>query len=297
MKGPFGFGKTLAAASWALDGPVYMAYWDKKKPIELRNYFSRFGSKGQKILRNLEYDVYGASNAGQYLDKVIELTNKCSYSAVITDSVTTMTSGAVNWSLNYGKKKKSSVDVSSVLPGFDEYKVETSLITQALDLFRVMPTTVIWIAHPVPSIKVEGSGASMRVTTVNPIVAYGNKVGAIVPGNFSEIYHFTKSSAWDGAKGGAVTKYIVSMDAIGEEYAKSNIGLTGEIDVTDALFYEVWKDKVRKHQEALNDLIKQQQISEQAKPKEENPFSHLNQTQTTEPTKAKIWNHEKGRFE
>ena len=41
LKGPYGFGKTLAALTFALEGPVYLAYWDKKTPIELLTFFTK----------------------------------------------------------------------------------------------------------------------------------------------------------------------------------------------------------------------------------------------------------------
>lgn len=270
LKGAWGYGKTLAAASFALDGPVYIAYWDKKKPIELQNYFSRFGDKGRRILESIEYDVYGAHNAGQYLEKVIQLGKDCRYFAVITDSVTNMTSGAVNWSLSFRDDRKNK-DKLKVIPDWDEYKVETSLVTQALDIFRTMPCNVIWVAHPVPSVKIEGSGSSVKVTKTNPIVTYGSKVAGIVPGNFSEIYQFAQVSSWDANTGKSSKKYVVSTDAIGDDFAKSNLGLTGEIDITNQLFYEVWKVAVQRRKEEIkNDLAKQ---AEEAAA--DNPFSKI----------------------
>lgn len=257
LKAPWGFGKTLAAASFALDGPVYLAYWDKKEPLELLSYFSRFGSKGKKILDNIEYDIYGAENANEYLNKVIRTAKDCRYFAFITDSFTNLTSGAVNWSLNFRDDRKNKEKLK-VIPDWDEYKVETNIVTQALDLFRTMPCHVIWTAHPVSSTKIEGSGGSLKVSKVVRLVSYGNKAGDIAPGNFSEIYHFSKSSNWDSNSGKSSTRYIVSTDAIGDDFAKSNIGLKGDIDVTDGLFYELWKEKVKQHnKEMQNDLDKQ----------------------------------------
>src|SRR5438094_7712207 len=80
-----GFGKTLAAASFAVEGPVYLAYWDKSKPVELTTFFTerRFGSLAKKILDNIEYDVYGSENANAYLNKLIDFTNDCRYFAII----------------------------------------------------------------------------------------------------------------------------------------------------------------------------------------------------------------------
>jgi hypothetical protein len=251
-----GFSKTISAASFALDGPVYLAYFDKKSPVELLSFFSKLGEVGQKILRNIEFDVYGAHNANEYLNKLIRLADDCRYFAVITDSVTNLTSATVNWSLGFRDNRKSK-DKDRIVPDFDEYKVETSIVTQALDISRKLPCHVIWTAHPLPGIKIEGSGSSIKVTKTNPIVTYGSKVAGIVPGNFSEIYHFSKQSSWNQETGKSSIKYLVSPEAIGDDYAKSNLGLKSEFDITDKLFYQVWKEQVKNLREEIeNDLRK-----------------------------------------
>jgi hypothetical protein len=257
LKSPVGFGKTLAATSFALDGPVYLAYFDKKSPVELLSYYGRMGEIGKKILQNIEFDVYGAHNANEYLNKLVKLADDCRYFAFITDSVTTLTSAAVNWSLGFRDNRKSK-DKDRIVPDFDEYKVETSIVTQALDICRKLPCHVIWTAHPLPGIKIEGSGASIKVTKTNPIVTYGSKVAGIVPGNFSEIYQFSKQSSWDQATGKSSIRYLVSPEAIGDDYAKSNLGLKKEFDITDKLFYSVWKEQVSELRKEIEDDLKKQ---------------------------------------
>ena len=285
LKGPFGFGKTIAAASFAIDGPIYIAYFDKKKPIELKTFFEPLGEKGRKILRNIEYDVYSAVNAGDYLLKLMELAKDCRYVAFITDSVTNLTSAAVNWSLGFRDNKKKK-DKDRIVPDWDEYKVETSLVTQALDICRTLPCHVIWTAHPIPGVKLEGSGSNITVTKVNPIVTYGSKVAGIVPGNFSEIYHFAKQSAWDSGQGKGVIKYLFSCDSVGDDFAKSNLGLTGEHDITNRLFYEVWKDLIKRKQEELKGETRDEVRTE------------FNPTQLfTQPTTERKWNFDTGAWE
>jgi len=253
LKGSPGFGKTLAAASFAVEGPIYLAYFDKSKPVELLTYFTekRFGSLAKKILDNIEYDIYSAQNAHMYLNKIIALSHDCRYFAVVTDSVTNLTAAAVNWSMGFrdprkGKVDKLNKDAPAMIPDFDEYKVETSLVSQALDISRTLPCHIIWTAHPLPGIKVEGSGASIKVTKTNPIVSYGSKVAGMIPGNFTEIYHFSKTT--DFTSGSSKLKYIVNVEAVGDEYAKSPLlgDYIKEMDITDKLFYEVWKDLLNK---------------------------------------------------
>ena len=284
LKGPFGHGKTLAAASFALDGPIWIAYWDKKKPVELYHYFHKI-IKRPDLLKNIEYDVYTSHNANEYLNKLFDLSRDCRYFAVINDSVTNMTSGAVNWSLGFRNTKKLK-DKDKIMPDFDEYKIETSLVTQCLDICKALPCHIIWTCHPVPSIKIEGSGASIKVTKAYPIVTYGSKVAGIVPGNFSEIYHFSKESTWDSVIGKSFIKYKVNTEAIGDDFAKSNLGLKGEFDITDRLFYEVWKDKVKQLREELTNAV----AENDAKPI--NPFATNDnnpQNQTNETNTPSAW--------
>jgi hypothetical protein len=274
FKGPYGFGKTIAAASWALLGPTYIAYWDKKKPIELRTFFTerRFGSKAQRILDNIEWDLYGSNNAHDYLNKVIGLSKDCRYVNFITDSVTNMTAGAVNWSMGFRsakqKKDKENKEAPQMLPDFDEYKVETSLVSQALDICKTLPCNIIWTAHPLPSIKIEGTGAAMRVTKTNPIVTYGSKVAGMIPGNFAEIYHFTQLGNWDAAAGTNKKKFIVSLEAIGDEFAKSPLlgDYVKELDLTDRLMYEVWKEALDSSQGKNVVVPEPEQPSEETQP-------------------------------
>lgn len=250
MKGGPGFGKTLAAATFALEGPVHISYFDKKKPVELISFFTkeRFGDKAEKILNNIEYTVYGAGNAHMYLNRLIDMINQnsCRLFADITDSTTSLTSAAVNWSLSFSDGKSKVISkAEDITPDWDEYKVETSLITQALDIYQTLPCHVIWIAHPLPSIKIEGTGRNIKVTKTNPIVTYGAKVAGIIPGRFTEIYHFAQENEWDQVNMRNDKKYIVRFDASDDDYAKTSIFTNSpikEIDITNKLFFEVWRE-------------------------------------------------------
>jgi hypothetical protein len=157
-----------------------------------------------------------------------------------------MTSATVNWSLNFGKNERKFKALKDIMPSWDEYKVETSLVSQCLDLSRNLPCHVIWTAHPLPQTKVEGAGSSMRVTKTNSLVSYGSKVAALTPGAFTEIYHFSQQS--DFAAGSSAKKFIVHTEAVGDEFAKSPMlaDYVKEFDITNQLFYSVWKDLINK---------------------------------------------------
>lgn len=247
FKGSYGFGKTLAAASYAVEGPVYLAYIDKKFPVELEKFFKHI-IKRPELLKNIEFDIYSSKNVNEYLNKLISFTKYCDKFAVITDSLTTLTASAVNWSLGFrdpAGAKKDPLNSNAVLtiPGWDEYKVETSLITQALDLCRAIPAHIIWTAHPLPQIKIDG-GSGMKIEKSNSLVSYGSKVAALVPGQFSEIYHFYQEPVWDANAARNRIRYMVSTEAMGDEFAKSSLKLPKELNITDNLFYEVWKSSL-----------------------------------------------------
>jgi hypothetical protein len=245
FKGPFGFGKTLAAASFAIDGPVFLSYWDKKSPVELVTFFKRFGDVGKKILENIEFETYSSQNANAYLNKLIDFASDCRYTAIINDSLTFMTSAAVNWSLNFGKETKER-NIKNILPSWDEYKTETSLISQCIDISKKLPCHTIWTAHPLPTTRVEGSGGSMKVNKINSLVSYGSKVAGMVPGGFTEIYHFSTKNNWDSNSGRSTKQFIANLEGVEDEFAKSPMlgDYCKEIDFTDKLFYQVWKEQI-----------------------------------------------------
>ena len=241
LKGSPGFGKTIAAASMAVDGPVYLAYYDKNSPVELVNFFKKHRPE---LLDRIEYDVYSSSNAHEYVNKLFQFQERgCLYIGIITDSATTLTSAAVNWSLGFrGKAKKDKDardrDTPLFIPDFDEYKVETGMVTQILDVLRTLPVHNIWTCHPLPKMNIEQSGTRMVITKSNSIVTYGAKVGAMIPAQFSEVYHFAKESDWSGD---GKNKIYVITDQVGDDFAKTNYNLPRKIDITDKLFWEVMK--------------------------------------------------------
>lgn len=286
LKGSPGFGKTLAAATFAAGGPVFLAYWDKKKPIELA-YFFRNVLKRPELLKNIEYQSYSSHNANEFLNQLIKFAKDFRYFAFISDSITTMTASTVNWSLGFRPNKGKDRDADRILPSWDEYKSETSIVSQSLDICKSLPGHVIWTAHPVSRVKIEGSGSSQKVTKINPIVSYGSKVADLIPGEFTEIYQFSKSSAWKDGRN--EIRYLVDFEAIGDDYAKSALGLSGSVDITGRLFYDVWKEELSKIKEQTNEL-------NNVVPTVSNHINPLASI-TKETPVAKTWNAEKGRYE
>lgn len=248
FKGSPGTGKTPAACTFAEFGPVYLAYWDKKKPVELDRYFREVIHRPE-LLDNIEYDVYGSSNANEYLNKMIDFASNCKYVAVITDSLTSMTGAAVNWSLGFNDKgqkiTKPNATPQDMIPDWDEYKVETSMIVQAIDISQKIPAHIIWMAHPLPQIRITGgSGSRVTITTSNSLVTYGNKVAGLVPGRFTEIYHFYQELNYQTNP--TSQHFKVSTSNIGDEFARTSLDLPKDFDITNKSFARVWTDLVNK---------------------------------------------------
>lgn len=248
LKASPGSGKTIAACSFAVYGPVWLAYFDKRVPIEVLTYYK---SRFPHLLDNIEYESYSSHNANEYLNKLMKFQKDCRYVAIITDSVTMLTASAVNWSMGFRKPggNKDSVNPNSMqlIPDFDEYKVETSLVTQALDLSKALPVFNIWTAHPLPKLNLQASdsGKINRVSTANTIVSYGNKVGSMIPGSFQEIYHL----------GRELDRRIVWTDMVGDDYAKTCYpGMPQKLDITNKLFAEVWREEVAKSMGGMNEI-------------------------------------------
>jgi hypothetical protein len=197
FKSPPGFGKTIAACSLAVFGDVWLAYFDKRVPIEVFNFYKKFRPE---LLDRIHYESYTAANANKYLN---DLDNICTreqgkYVGLVTDSVTTLTTSAINWSMSFRGGKEpipnSLAGSESMIPGFDDYKVETNYAAQALDLSSGYPGFNIWTAHPLQSMDIKSGGGNKitAVSTKQTLVSYGNKVGQLVPGRFQEIYHFAR---------------------------------------------------------------------------------------------------------
>lgn len=241
LKGPPGEGKSIAAASFATGGEVFYAYIDKKSAPELVTFFTKIGRAD--LLKQIDIRFYSSHNINMLLNDMIKMQQEPGkYFAGVLDSVTSLTKSAVNWSLAFRPLSKSNESgekqKENIMPGFDEYKVETSLVCQLLDLYKALPWYNIWLAHPLPQLKMEAtsSGRIESITKTSSLVTYGSKVAGIIPGEFTEHYHF-------GRQGG---KRVIWTDMTGEDFAKTSLPLPRTLDVDGKLFYEVWKETVNK---------------------------------------------------
>ena len=272
LKGPSGFGKTIAAASYP--APVYFADFDGRiDPI--RSYY-----RGDRK-REIYYDSYGIHNLFPFLDLldnvlehgVVKVDGRTFRpGTIVGDSFTALSITTVNYQLNEVRtaaKKDRKVATKRtqggiIIPDWDEYKGETSVFTQVLDVCKAIPKRhgihVVWTAHPTKGIKVgtDERGRVAVTTKVAPIVAIGGKAAELVPNYFNEIYHFGFQPPMNlGEKG----KRIVFTQTIGDDMAKTSMLLPSSFEWTDSLFHDDLMEWAKKGEENGGDfsaLIKQQ---------------------------------------
>lgn len=235
LKGDNGAGKTVTAASFP--GPIKFFMFDGSKLDVVKMFFPN--------RTDIEYDIYGprrqrfraadgsivdVKDLLQFAKEFNELQDHCPWSTVVIDSFTSFSVTCVTFQLdvrsNEDNKKPQLSKGGLVIPDFDEYKGETTLVTQALDVSKVLPCHVIWTVHPLPKLDTSGQGAGMKVVKTTSIAAYGAKTAAMAPGYFNEVWHLEVRAA------GGQRQRIIHTQTIGDQFAKTALPLPEQFDVT-----------------------------------------------------------------
>lgn len=225
LVGENGSGKSLAAASFYLAGPTRV--WDfdgRLKPV--KSFYPE---------ADISYDTYGLDNFNQFMDELNNIINSCPYKTLILDSVTTASATCVAYQLQVTgnlKAGKGGIPATS----WSEINGETVLFTRMLELLKVLhkkyKTNIIWTAHPIPKLEI-GETETKRTTS---IAAYGNKIPALIPGYFDEIYNFQKSKV-------GMTNFKYEVNTIPRNQLPGKTAFPGVIpdtmDITNKKFYEV----------------------------------------------------------
>jgi hypothetical protein len=262
LKGDNGAGKTILASSFP--GPIKFFMFDGSKLDAVKRFFP-----GRK---DIEYDIYGPKRTRyrdpvtgavtdikdliQFADEFTGLQDRCDYATVVIDSFTSFSVTCVTFQLDVrstGDKGTNKSKGGLVIPDFDEYKGETTLVTQTLDVSKVLPCHVIWTVHPLPKLETTGSGNSMKVTKTTSIAAYGAKTAAMAPGYFNEVWHLEARSASGGVQ------RIVHTQTIGEHFAKTALPLPGSFDVTNKPGFAEVKKYLEEYQIKLMEHVARQQ--------------------------------------
>jgi hypothetical protein len=225
MVGENGTGKSLALASFYKAGTIRIADFDGRlKPIK-----TRFPEA------DINYDTFGADNFRQFLDEIEKLQDSCPWKTWALDSITSSSACSIVFQLVMKDKMKTT---KGGLPAtsWDEVNGETVLFTKMLEVMKIVhrkyKTNIIWTAHPIPKTEIGNDGTVNRTTS---IASYGNKVPAIVPGYFDEIYNFQKEKV--GMDSYKYTVYTVPKNNLPGKTAFPD-KLPNSFDITGKNFYE-----------------------------------------------------------
>ena len=271
--GPNGGGKSIAIASWMKRGSIYFFDFDGRMASVANWYKQRGLKRGQ-----LQYDTYGPENLYEAVKKLDSFIDRCDHAAIVLDSFTAITVSAVMFSLrrrmNKGPNSGKYPTLTSgdmIVPDWDEYKGETVLVTQMLDLCKAIAAkgvAVFWTAHPVSSTKIEGKTYGIQTR----YAAYGQKSDSLLPIYFNEIYHLTTEHdfATDSRRRLCFTQPFLGVNA------KTALNLPAQFDWTDGNFYDIFTNLVHEGQVKAEENNKQLEENNNQDPNIEtstsNPF-------------------------
>jgi len=258
LKGDNGAGKTVLAASFP--GPIKFFMFDGSKLDVVKMFFPN--------RTDIEYDIYGPRKTRfrdsnnqvvdiksliQFAEEFTALQDYCPWATVVIDSFTSFSVTCVTFQLDVrgsDKDKKTSMSKGGlVIPDFDEYKGETTLVTQTLDVSKVLPCHVIWTAHPLPKLDTTGAGNSMRVNKTTSIAAYGAKTAAMAPSYFNEVWHLEIQGSGDNRQ------RIVHTQTIGDQFAKTALPLPSRFDITNRPGFKEVQKYLEEHNIKLQEHI------------------------------------------
>lgn len=212
-----GTGKTLAGASFAAAGPVEFIDFDgRMKPVRLHYPKAR-----------IHFTSFSTKNIREFADRYIpDLLNRCDYKTVQLAGITSLSNVLVTYQLRVragsneiGKTSKGGL----IVPSWDEYSGEASIISQVLDALRALPCNVIVEAHPVSRVNME------KAEKYTSIVSFGPKVESVIPAYFDEIWYFTTETDINGQ-----LRYVVNTRPTAEyPLAKTSLPLPYKFSLTD----------------------------------------------------------------
>lgn len=236
LVGPNGTGKTVAAASFFKEGKIQIEDSDiRMKPVA--EYFPD---------EDINYDSYTSDNFNKFVTKIHDIisgTFTPNFKTWVIDSVTGFSITAVTYQLKMKDKIKTT---KGGLPStsWDEINGETVLFHEMLEAAQILYTrhgcNIIFTAHPVPKTQIIAGEDAKQIIS---IAAYGNKVPAIVPGFFDEIYNLQVIKT--GLKEWNRVANRVPMDGLPGKTVFRKY-LPESIDFTEKNFYEVLKAEINK---------------------------------------------------
>lgn len=245
--GPNGSGKTIAAASfpgpiliWDFDGRVepVKKFYPKRDDIE----YWTVGLDG-----DTRSDVIGFT---EWTKRFEDLQDNCPYETVIFDSYTAYSAVACFHQMGLHAKDVKKTKGGLPIPDWDEYKGETGVMLQTLEIAKILPCHFICTAHPVSKARTVKQGGSTNevlasMVKASSLATYGWKTDSFLPNYFNEIYYFYTDVTSQIA---IQNDYKIQTVSAGEIVAKSALPVPPIITITNKPFYPVLQAILNEHE-------------------------------------------------
>jgi hypothetical protein len=252
--GSHGSGKTVAIGS--MPGPILI--FDFDGGIEpLIDFYPRrtdieYFTVG--LSDDTRHDVIGIKKFAEMFE---ELQVNCPYGTVAIDSYTMYSTASVLYQMGHRdnatlKRTKGGI----AIPDWDEFKGETGLAVQIMEVAKIIPAHFIMTAHPVTKAQTTKQGGTTNEVLASMIKAtvlqtYGWKTTSFLPCYFREMYHFYSEASSQIAHG---VKYFVQTVASGEVVAKSALGLPAKFEITKARMWPILNDLIKERKEQIEKI-------------------------------------------
>lgn len=252
--GANGSGKTIAGASFPGNGLI-LDYDGRVAPV--RFFYPK--------RTDIEYWTIGLDGDSRSdvidftdgLKKIEDLQDRCPYDWVMMDSYTTYSAVAVlhQMGLRSGDVKKTKGGLP--IPDWDEYKGETGVMLQILEILKILPCNIIITAHPIYAAKTTKQGGSTNDVLASmikgsSIASYGWKTASLLPNYFNEMYYF-----WVDAPtaAGLDVKRKVQTVSAGDVVCKTALPLPAVMDITNLQFYDVMQSHLKAYEIKLQERV------------------------------------------
>lgn len=256
LKGEFKVGKTVAAASWPKPLHIYdfdgrMAPLKLMYPTETGITFTTVGARSMPSRRIISFR--------EFCKDFEELQDRCPYATVVLDSFTSLSNTAITYQLELssqmgkkGEKIGRETAAGFRIPGFDEYNGETTMLSQILDICKILPCHLLVTAHPITKTEtIDG-----KVKRTRQIASYGQKIASIAPAYFDEVYHL---HARPGVSSGDGVQRLANTITDGEDFAGTALPLPAQMEYTNKRLFNVIRESLEQYHIRLQEKIAAQQ--------------------------------------
>jgi hypothetical protein len=193
---------------------------------------------------DIEYFTVGLSDDARadviglmtFAKKFEALQDDCPYGTVAIDSYTMYSTTSVLYQMGHRDNKELKRTKGGIaIPDWDEYKGETGLAVQIMEVAKIIPAHFIMTAHPVSKAQATKQGGTTNETLASMVKAstlstYGWKTASILPSYFNEMYYFYSDVS--SQLGQDIKRFAQTVSA-GEIVAKTALGLPAKFEITD----------------------------------------------------------------